>query len=199
MMEEMTELTSKQRQSRATQERLLSAAFEEFQLHGLAGARVDRIAERAGSNKRLIYVYFGDKGGLFDAVVARNIESMIDGVPFDAGDLPGYAVALFDYLEDRPEVLRLFGWRNLERTGPSEAERASYRDKVARIAEAQRAGRVGGGLPAAHVLALVLAAIQSWAVASEGLRAAAGEDADRDRRRESVREAVARLTAASTG
>jgi hypothetical protein len=43
---------------------------------------------------------------------------------------------LFDYLEERPEVFRLFWWRHLERRDTSEVEQANYRDKVARIAEA---------------------------------------------------------------
>ena len=37
--------------------------------HGLGGARMDRIAERAGLNKRLIYYYFGNKDDLFLAVL----------------------------------------------------------------------------------------------------------------------------------
>lgn len=199
-MEKSAPLTSKQRQSQATRKRLLAAAFEEFQMHGLAGARVDRIAERAKSNKRLIYVYFGDKERLFDAVVERNLEVMIDAhaVPFP-DDLPSYAVELFDYLEDRPGVQRLFAWRNLERTDTSEAEQAAYRDKVAQIAEAQRAGRLDAKLPAAHVFAFLLGVVQSWAIASEALRDAAGEDATRERRRESVRETVARVTGTSKG
>ena len=124
---------------------------------------------------------------------------MLDAVPFDAYDLPGYAVDLLDYLEDRPAVLRLFSWRNLERTYTSEAERASYRDKVAKVAEAQSAGRLDAGLPAVQMLAFVLGVVGSWVIASPGLREAAGEDAaGRDRRREGVREAVARLTAAPT-
>lgn len=198
-MTKSTPLTSKQRQSQATQKRLLVAAFEEFQLHGLAGARVDRIAERAQSNKRLIYIYFGNKEQLFDAVVERSLEAMIDAhaVPFP-DDLPSYAIELFDYLEARPGVQRLFSWRNLERTDTSEAEQGAYRDKVDRIAEAQRAGRLDAKLPAAHVFAFLLGVVQSWAIASEALRDAAGEDAARDRRRESVREAVARITVTST-
>ena len=199
-MTKSTPLTTKQRQSQATRKRLLEAAFEEFQLHGLAGARVDRIAERAKSNKRLIYIYFGNKEQLFDAVVQRSLEAMIDAhaVPFP-DDLPAYAVELFDYLEDRPGVQRLFSWRNLERTDTSEAEQGAYRDKVAQIAEAQRAGRLDEKLPAAHAFAFLLGLVQSWAIASEALRAAAGDDAARERRRESVREAVARVTGTSTG
>src|ERR1700710_1354647 len=52
-----------------SQNTILAAARDEFAEHGLAGARVDRIAERAGLNKRLIYYYFGSKDELFLAVL----------------------------------------------------------------------------------------------------------------------------------
>lgn len=188
---------SKQRQSEATRQRLLAAAFEEFQRYGLAGARVDRIAERAKANKRLMYVYFGDKEQLFDAVVVRDVEAMLDTVPFTARDLPGYAVQLLDYLEDRPAVLRLFAWRNLERTETSEGEQASYRAKIANIVEAQQAGLLDARLPAAHLLAYVLGLVGSWVIASGALREVAGADAARAGRRESLRAAVALLTTTS--
>ncbi|RYX88474.1 MAG: TetR/AcrR family transcriptional regulator [Comamonadaceae bacterium] len=48
---------------------ILVAARDEFAQHGLGGARVDRIAERADVNKRLIYYYFGSKDDLFLAVL----------------------------------------------------------------------------------------------------------------------------------
>jgi len=51
------------------QERILNAATAEFARYGLGGARVDRIAERAGANKRMLYYYFGNKEALFLAVM----------------------------------------------------------------------------------------------------------------------------------
>ncbi len=51
------------------QERILKAATEEFALYGLGGARVDRIAARAGANKRMLYYYYGNKEDLFLAVL----------------------------------------------------------------------------------------------------------------------------------
>src|SRR5258706_15789340 len=51
------------------QERILGAATEEFARHGLGGARVDRIAARAGANKRMLYYYFGNKDRLFLAAL----------------------------------------------------------------------------------------------------------------------------------
>ena len=51
------------------QERILKAATAEFARHGLGGARVDRIAVRAGANKRMLYYYYGNKEALFLAVM----------------------------------------------------------------------------------------------------------------------------------
>ncbi|MBB3643777.1 MULTISPECIES: TetR/AcrR family transcriptional regulator [Variovorax] len=50
---------------------ILASARDEFSARGLAGARMDSIAERAGLNKRLIYYYFGSKDDLFLAVLER--------------------------------------------------------------------------------------------------------------------------------
>ena len=52
-----------------TRARILGAARDAFAEAGLAGARVDDIARRAGCNKQLLYHYFGDKNGLYEAVV----------------------------------------------------------------------------------------------------------------------------------
>ena len=54
-----------------SQNTILAAARDEFAEYGLGGARVDRIAERAGLNKRLIYYYFEDKEKLFQAVLEQ--------------------------------------------------------------------------------------------------------------------------------
>lgn len=57
-----------------TRKSILEAATEEFARHGLGGARVDRIAERAGANKRMLYYYFGSKEELFLAVLEAAYE-----------------------------------------------------------------------------------------------------------------------------
>jgi AcrR family transcriptional regulator len=56
------------------QERILKAATAEFARAGLGGARVDRIAERAGANKRMLYYYYGNKEALFLAVMEASYE-----------------------------------------------------------------------------------------------------------------------------
>jgi len=50
-------------------EKILSAALAEFARFGLAGARVDKIAERAGVNKAMIYYYFSSKAALHKEIV----------------------------------------------------------------------------------------------------------------------------------
>jgi AcrR family transcriptional regulator len=57
------------RDSDATRLRILNAAKIEFAKLGLGGARIDSIALRAKSNKRMIYEYYGNKEGLFEAVL----------------------------------------------------------------------------------------------------------------------------------
>ena len=62
------------RDSGKTKGSILAAATAEFARHGLGGARVDRIAERAGANKRMLYYYFGSKEDLFLAVLEAAYE-----------------------------------------------------------------------------------------------------------------------------
>ncbi len=124
-----------------TKRLLLDAATEEFSAHGLAGARVDRIAASAGVNKERIYQYFGKKDDLFAAVLASRLRRSMDEVPMEGvgpeavGD---YAGRLFDHhLADRI-IPRLVFWEGLER-GPAtiaDAARAEYHaEKVARFQE----------------------------------------------------------------
>ncbi|MGW7333067.1 TetR family transcriptional regulator, partial [Streptomyces sp. NPDC054840] len=162
------------RDSHATKARLLDAAFTEFATHGIAGARVDRIAETAQANKRLIYVYYGNKEQLFDAVLQRALATGSESVPFDAEDLPGYAGAVFDHLVERPELMRLVLWKQLERPGSTDAESSSYDGKIAAVRRAQEAGRIDAGVPAADVLTLVMGLAQAWFGAMGGPAAGAG-------------------------
>lgn len=57
------------RDSSLTKESILRAATFEFCRNGLGGARVEAIAHRAKANMRLLYAYFGDKDGLYLAVL----------------------------------------------------------------------------------------------------------------------------------
>ncbi|MEU9469279.1 TetR family transcriptional regulator [Streptomyces avermitilis] len=157
------------RDSSATKARLLDAAFAEFAAYGVAGARVDRIAEAAGANKRLIYAYFGNKEQLFDEVLRRAMTAGAESVPFDVEDLPGYAGAIFDHLVARPDLMRLRLWKLLERPSASGLETDAFRRKAAEVADAQQRGEVAQAMEPADLLTMVLAAAQAWFWAAEGV------------------------------
>src|ERR1700689_2118295 len=101
----------------ATQERILKAALAEFSAYGIAGARVDRIAETAKCNKNLIYIYFKDKENLFTTVLNRHLMRVHEEQPFTPDDLPGYAVKVFDFAMANPDLMRLIAWSELEKKG----------------------------------------------------------------------------------
>ncbi|QAY70831.1 TetR/AcrR family transcriptional regulator [Xylanimonas protaetiae] len=119
---------------RTTPERILAAAGDEFAEHGLAGARVDRIAARAGANKERIYANFGGKDALFDRVLADRIAELLDTVPFDADDLPGYAERLFRFTVERSDLTRLLLWHTLERPGRLATIEPGASSQVAKMA-----------------------------------------------------------------
>jgi AcrR family transcriptional regulator len=159
------------RDAAATKARLLEAATDEFAAHGIAGARVDRIANAARANKQLIYAYFASKDGLFDAALTESCVGLMDSVPFDADDIPGYVGRLFDYAVAHPEVYRRVTWAGLERPNAvAEFEADSYGAKLAAIRDAQRDGRLDASLAAADLLALVVSLAGSWFSASEAIR-----------------------------
>ncbi len=153
------------RDAQATRQRLLDAAQEEFAARGIAGARVDRIADAARSNKAQIYHYFGSKDGLFDAVFDRIVSATVTDTPIDPTNLPEYAGRLFDRYQKHPEVQRLATWYRLERADgadPIDAILASNTDKVEAIDQAQRAGRLTTRFEPAVLLALVLTLSGTW-------------------------------------
>ena len=156
------------RDTNATKARLLDAAFTEFAAYGIAGARVDRIADSAGVNKRLIYVYFGNKAQLFDEVLRRAMTAGAESVPFDVDDLPGYAGAIFDHLVARPDLMRLRLWKLLERPSATGLEPDTLRHKTAEVARAQQRGDLARDMGPEDLLTMVLAAAQAWFWAIEG-------------------------------
>ena len=181
----------------ATRGRILVAATAEFAAHGIAGARMDRIAEAAGANKNLIYVYFGGKDALFRTVLGLRLNDVYDRVPFTPEDLPGYAVRLLDFVLEHPEATRLVTWFGLEGTGAWPGEPSvTVAAKLKGIARAQRAGVVTKTFPPKFVLSLVLAVAQSWTDAMP-LSGFIDPEAVRQRARlrRQVREAMRRLCA----
>ncbi|MCT9113463.1 TetR family transcriptional regulator [Streptomyces mirabilis] len=186
------------RDSAATKARLLDAAFAEFAAYGLAGARVDRIAEAANANKQRIYAYFGNKEQLFDAVIDRVLAVGAESVPFDAEDLPGVAGQIFDNLVAHPDLMRLLSWKLLERPGATDQEAATYTAKTTAVAAAQEQGRVEPELGPEDLVAFVLALTQAWFSLTGGMSPTSGSDPWSTRRlarhRDAVVDAVRRIT-----
>ncbi|MGW4845964.1 TetR/AcrR family transcriptional regulator [Nocardia brasiliensis] len=109
-------MTATMKRSDATKQALLRAARNEFAEYGLAGARVDRIAEAAGVNKERIYGLFGSKDKLFDVILIDTMREFMDVVqPLTETDPGRYVAKLFDYHNDNPQLLRLLLWEGLHR------------------------------------------------------------------------------------
>lgn len=99
---------------------ILAAATAEFARHGLAGARVDRIAAAAGTNKRMLYYYFGNKEALFSAVLEAayaDIRAAETGLSLqDVAPIEGIRRLIaftWDYFIAHPEFLMLLNTENL--------------------------------------------------------------------------------------
>ena len=106
----------------ATQARILVAATQEFAKHGLGGARVDRIAMRAKSNKRMLYHYFGNKDELFRITVEnayaqfRNAEAALQLDNMEPVAAVKRLVAFtWHYFLDSPEFITLVNSENLHK------------------------------------------------------------------------------------
>lgn len=176
----------------ATSRRILDAARGEFAERGIAGARIDRITATARTNKAQVYGYFGSKEGLFEAVLA-DCRAQSEVVPFDAGDLAGWAVGLYDaHLRNR-DLFRLMAWARLEqRQAGFLLSVGDIAPKIKAVADAQAAGRLRPGDPA-DLLLMVFSMASAWSPFG-GIYAATADEpaADHDRRRAMLRATVER-------
>ncbi len=115
-------VNSRGRDPERTRQRILDAATEEFARHGLGGARVDRIATRAGANKRMLYYYFGSKDGLFLAALEdryAHIRSAERGLELEhlapVRALERLVKFTWDYFLEHPEFMTLLNSENLHK------------------------------------------------------------------------------------
>ena len=184
-----------------TKRRILEAAVDEFARLGPDGATIDRIARTAGVNKERVYNYFGDKRGLFSAVLRSELAKVAQAVPvesFAVEDVGDYAGRVFDYHEAHPALSRLMRWEGLSFEGevPDESLRRTYYGyKVRAVERGQQQGTVTTALAADHLAFLVLALAGWWSAVPQVARMLTGEDDahERERRRASVVEAARRL------
>ena len=110
------------RDSALTKESILRAATFEFCRNGLGGARVEAIAQRAKANMRLLYAYFGDKNGLYVAVLEHVYSEIraaeqalnLDGLEPVAA-MRGLINFTFDFFEGHQNYIALINNENLQR------------------------------------------------------------------------------------
>lgn len=112
----------RRRNSELTRENILHVATAEFADKGFAGARVDEIAARTHTTKRMIYYYFADKEGLYRAVlehaygVIRAQERDLDIAGLDpVAAIRALAALTFDHHAQHPDFIRLVANENLLR------------------------------------------------------------------------------------
>jgi len=137
-----------------TRARILEAAKAEFAAHGLGGARVDRIAEQADANKRMLYYYFGNKDDLFLAVLEdayahiREAEKALRLTEIDPPEAIRRLVAFtWEYYLEHPEFMTLLNSANLHRARHLEKStkvRTIHSPFVAMIEEILERGRKEG-------------------------------------------------------
>lgn len=173
------------RDAQATKARILQAAITEFAEHGLAGGRVERIAREAGTNIRMIYAYYGNKDGLFDAALTSAITSMAAKVPPRPDDLPAWAGELFDYHRREPAALRINLWAQLERPHAAAEPMQSYLAKTTALSSTN-----SGPLTAVDLLVFIYAISQAWYLTPDGLLRADGSDPHDPQRLAAHRHAV---------
>ncbi|MFE2019791.1 TetR family transcriptional regulator [Streptomyces sp. NPDC059499] len=135
------------RDAARTRDEILTVATREFARLGYAGARVDEIAARTRTTKRMIYYYFGGKEQLFTAVLERaysrirEAEQLLDVEHLDpVAAVRRLAELTFDHHEDHPDFIRLVSIENIH-----EAEHIAASAELSRI-----------GSPAIDVLRRIL-------------------------------------------
>ena len=99
---------------------ILRTAISEFSQHGLSGARIDEIAAKTKTSKRMIYYYFGDKERLYAQALetaysrVRTGEGKLEseGVPADEAlrQLVGFT---FDHHRKNPDFIRMVMIENI--------------------------------------------------------------------------------------
>ncbi len=110
------------RDAERTQAEILDAATQEFAEHGYSGARVDVIATKTRTTKRMLYYYFESKAGLYTAVLERayagirESEQELDVEELDpVAAIRRLAELTFDHHESHPDFVRLVMIENIHR------------------------------------------------------------------------------------
>ncbi|MFJ9903598.1 TetR family transcriptional regulator [Streptomyces sp. NPDC101152] len=166
----------RQRDAERSRRLLLDAALDEFAAHGLAGARTQDIAQRAGVNKQLINYYFGGKDGLYTELQHSWAEKE---ALFAAENAPLADVAV-RYLERGlldPRPARLAIWRGLS-DEPQElpAESEAIGADMARLEQARERGEIADDLEPGFLRLALMGMIMAPIVMPQIAREVSGLD-----------------------
>jgi AcrR family transcriptional regulator len=159
---EEAEVAERRRDAVRTRADLLAVATTEFADHGFSGARVDEIAARTRTTKRMIYYYFGSKRGLYLAVLEnayagiRVLEAQLEVEHLDpARAMRALAELTFDHHESHPDFVRLVAIENIHR-----AEHLRTSEALAGLA-APAVDVLGGILARGHAAGLFRADVDA--------------------------------------
>lgn len=138
--------TTRTQDPEGTRQNILDIASEEFALNGLSGARIDEIAARTRSSKRMIYYYFGDKEGLYLSALENAYRLVREGeAKLDIEGLPPVEALsrlvefTFDHHHQHEEFIRMVMIENihhgqfLERSDAIRELNVTAIDHIARI------------------------------------------------------------------
>jgi len=155
-------VAERRRDAVRTRADLLAVATTEFADHGFSGARVDEIAARTRTTKRMIYYYFGSKRGLYLAVLEnayagiRVLEAQLEVEHLDpARAMRALAELTFDHHESHPDFVRLVAIENIHR-----AEHLRTSEALAGLA-APAVDVLGGILARGHAAGLFRADVDA--------------------------------------
>ncbi len=177
---------SGKRRGEVSRKAILEAAESVFAEHGFAGARIDSIAHLSGYDKKLLFRYYGDKSGLYIAVLKRadqEAHALLATVfaPLQENEhavlqeeqwrrfLTTMVHVLFDYLLDHPRFMRILTWEMAEgwRTFTQITARfpPAYIDQFEMLCQRARgAGLLRSAFPSAIQFTMLLQICQTYLV-----------------------------------
>ena len=145
------------RDPEATKRRLLEAGLHEFAAKGISGARVDAIAARAKSNKRMLYYYFGSKDGLFREILRWKLLERTEQLKEQDASNPDRIAERQQRVLASRDYIRLLTWEALEggsrrKVAESDARAAVYELWIEQIEAEQAVGTIRADLDPAQLV-----------------------------------------------
>lgn len=145
---------------------ILAAARAEFAEYGLAGARIDHIAQNARVSTEVLYAHFSDKAALFREVVAADRDDYFGALAIDPEAVAEFVGDVFDLTQSHPEHTRLITWARLEGQPRMDFEPdggAAPQHLLTAIQGAQDAGHIDSSWAPLDLLVMLFGIALAWA------------------------------------